>query len=122
MSARTKFQKIPLNFELEPSANESLFLDLANPSTIDLSGKNSDEYFPMRNIELENTGTTRLRVFLNNRQGFIPLAAGVIKQFDDDSISFIKVVNQSSTTAGSIILTLDNAVSQTSLLQALVNK
>lgn len=82
----------------------------------------TDKYAPFKNVVIQNTGTTSLRVYRNNQAGYRLLQKGVILELNDQEITFLRIYNESSTTAGAYTLELNNDYSEKEYLKEIANQ
>lgn len=113
-------KNIPINYRLQPTASQSLYLDFTVPSETDDNGAVVNDYAPLKNIEVYNAGNTDLKLYINNRKGYRYIASGTIQVFEDDTITQVRVTNVSASAAGDVHITLDNDETQIELLKRLV--
>jgi len=106
-----------INFQKTPAASESDFFDLTFRDNADDNGQETAQFAPFSNLTLINTGTTNLRVAVNERLGYDLVPAGTIVQISDDQISKVRVTNMSSSASGEYTLTLDSVPSQKEILK-----
>lgn len=84
--------------------------------------RDTDRYAPFKNATLLNTGTEAVKLFLNGQSGFKLIPAGTIFTLEDQEITYLKLVNVSSTNQAELTLQLDNDYSQKEYLRMIANR
>lgn len=113
-------EDVRINFKLTTGASSTDTKDLAEPGALDDNGNETRKFIPFGNLTIINTGTTSVKVRINNRKGYDVVPAGTIGRVEDDAINWLSVENMSSSAAAEIYLTLDSTPTVKSLLKQIL--
>ncbi len=80
----------------------------------------TDDYLPFRNFTLINTGTTDIKVYINDSNFSFYVPKGTIYQEKGLNIYKMKIVNTDTTKATEVRLIIDNRLSEIDYLKVLV--
>lgn len=113
-------KKFVFNNNIPPT--ESVGFDFENQTQVDSLGQQTQKYVPLKNIQITNTSTETLRLFLNNEQGYLVIPAGVILELKNQSIFRLSITNTGVVNDAFFTFTIDNEISNEELTQALLQK
>jgi len=106
------------NNNIAPTA--SVGFDFENQLQVDSLGQQTQKYVPLKNIQITNTGTETLNLFINNEQGFLVIPPGVILELKNKNIYRLDITNTGAINNAVFTFTINNDYSNDELTAELL--
>ena len=113
-------KKFVFNNNIPPT--NSVGFDFENQTQLDSLGQQTQKYVPLKNIQITNTSTETLHLFLNNEQGYLVIPAGVILELKNQNIFRLDITNTGAINNAVFTFTIDNEYSNDELTAELLKK
>lgn len=109
-------------FEIDLTPEESKIFDFENITQKDSLNQQTQKYAPLKNIQIPNTSSSTLNLYINGERGYTLIPAGSILTLENKNIYRLEIKNASTTNDANIIFTLDNEPTTKELTEKLLKQ